>query len=158
MGEHVLLRQIHATLIEADQRWPGTVCHVSDIPRPDKCWFNVHLVSSDHRRKGVTHSSDKTWHFGICWCIVNWALCRPNSYCFFVQLFLSVVLKKFGYDCNLSSLKRERTLRKHALGTLCVISLEAHGVINPRCNWDVRAGDVMNQEAIKPAQTKLSLA
>ncbi len=25
-------------------------------------------------------------------------------------------------------------------------------------NWDVRAGDVMNQEAIKPAQTKLSLA
>ncbi len=26
------------------------------------------------------------------------------------------------------------------------------------CNWDVRAGDVTNQEAIKPAQTKLSLA
>ncbi len=30
---------------------------------------------------------------------------------------------------------------------------------NPRCNWDVRAGDVTvtNQEAIKLAQTKLSL-
>ncbi len=26
------------------------------------------------------------------------------------------------------------------------------------CNWDVRAGDVTDQEAIKPAQTKLSLA
>ncbi len=30
--------------------------------------------------------------------------------------------------------------------------------INPRCNWDVRAGDVTNQDAIKPAKTKLSLA
>ncbi len=30
--------------------------------------------------------------------------------------------------------------------------------INLRCNWDVRAGDVTNQEPIKPAQTKLSLA
>ncbi len=30
--------------------------------------------------------------------------------------------------------------------------------INPRCNWDVRAGDVTNQDAIKPSQTKLSLA
>ncbi len=30
--------------------------------------------------------------------------------------------------------------------------------INPRCNWGVRAGDVTKQEAIKSAQTKLSLA
>ncbi len=30
--------------------------------------------------------------------------------------------------------------------------------INPKCNWDVRAGDVTNQEAIKPTQMKLSLA
>ncbi len=30
--------------------------------------------------------------------------------------------------------------------------------INPRCNWVVRAGDFTNQEAIKPAQTKVSLA
>ncbi len=39
-----------------------------------------------------------------------------------------------------------------------MISLESRCEINPRCNWNVRAGDDTNQEAIKPAQMKLSLA
>ncbi len=42
-----------------------------------------------------------------------------------------------------------------ATGTFCMICLEAH-VKSIQGVWDVRVGDVTNQESIKPAQTKLS--
>lgn len=57
--------------------------HFSDVPRLDKCWFNIQLVktSTDQHQQiltGVTHWSDKTWQtclllfIGICRCNVNW--------------------------------------------------------------------------------------
>ncbi len=65
----------------------------------------------------------------------------------------------FGYDCNLGSLKRERTLHQFAaLENALRDKSWSTCEINPRCNWDVKASDVTNQEAIKLAQTKLSLA
>ncbi len=67
------------------------------------------------------------------------------------------ILSRWHTACC-GSLSRELRCVRNALGMLCVISLEAHVKSIPRCNRDVRAGDVTNQEAIKPTQMKLSLA
>ncbi len=61
-----------------------------------------------------------------------------------------------GYYCNLGSLKREWTLRRFwRFGERIAWYVLKHMWNQSK---DVRAGDVTNQEAIKPAQTKLSLA
>ncbi len=63
-----------------------------------------------------------------------------------------------GYIHNLGrSLSRELHCARNATGNALRDKSWSTCEINPRCNWDVRVGD-MNQEAIKPAQTKLSLA
>ncbi len=52
----------------------------------------------------------------------------------------------------------ERCVDFDALGERLAWYVSKHMLNESRCNWDVRAGDVMKQEAIKPAQTKPSLA